>query len=113
MKQAVELTRERTPCCAVTAEPMPEADAAARARRFKALADPTRVQIVSMLLGNDGPVCVCDIVSWFPLGQPTVSYHLRVLRDAGLVDCHRRGPWCYYYVRPEAAGWVGAVLATA
>lgn len=109
-KPTVEPVQERIPCCTVTAPPLPAAAAGERARRFKALADPTRVQIVSVLLRNGDPVCVCDITALFPLGQPTVSYHLKVLRDAGLVDCHRRGPWCYYYVRPEATGWVRAAL---
>jgi ArsR family transcriptional regulator len=108
--ETIETVETRRPCCSVTATPITERDAEVRARRFKALADPTRVQIVSMLVRNEGPVCVCDITSWFPLGQPTVSYHLKVLRDAGLVDCDRRGPWCYYFVRPEAAAWVRFAL---
>ena len=109
-KQAAGSMEERVPCCTVAAPPLAAAAAGERARRFKALADPTRVQIVAVLLRNGDAVCVCDLAALFPLGQPTVSYHLKVLREAGLVDCLRRGPWCYYFVRPEAAAWARAAL---
>lgn len=68
---------------------------------FKALADPTRFGILSLLLSAEEPVCVCDITSHFPLNQPTISHHLRLLRDAGLVTSSRRGTWAYYSARPE------------
>jgi len=71
------------------------------AAAFKALADPTRVAIVNRLAAAD-EVCVCDLTEAFELTQPTISHHLRVLREAGLVDAERRGTWSYYRVVPEA-----------
>jgi ArsR family transcriptional regulator len=68
---------------------------------FKALADPTRVAIVNRL-ACDEECCVCDLTDTFQLSQPTVSHHLRVLRDAGLVESERRGTWAYYRLVPEA-----------
>ncbi len=73
-----------------------------RARLLKALADPTRLRILSLLSRHEGEVCVFEIVESFTLEQPTISHHLRILRDAGLVDCRKRGLWAYYYVRREA-----------
>jgi len=78
------------------------ADAATRlATTFKALADPTRVSIVNRLACTD-ECCVCDLTETFDLSQPTVSHHLRILRDAGLVEAERRGTWAYYRLVPEA-----------
>lgn len=69
---------------------------------LSALADPTRLGIITMLSGLDEPLCVCEIVDGFNLGQPTVSHHLRILREAGLVDCEKRGLWVYYWLNREA-----------
>jgi ArsR family transcriptional regulator len=71
------------------------------AERFRALADPTRVAIVNRLSGAD-ELCVCDLTAAFDLSQPTISHHLRILRDAGLVESSRRGTWAYYRLVPEA-----------
>ena len=79
-----------------------EDDAIAQARLLKALADPTRLRILSLLSRHEGEVCVFEIVESFTLEQPTISHHLRILRDAGLVDCRKKGLWAYYYVRREA-----------
>jgi ArsR family transcriptional regulator len=68
----------------------------------KALGDPVRVQLVDVLRKHAGKVCVCELVPLFDLSQPTVSHHLKVLRDAGLVDSERRGLWAYYFVLPNA-----------
>ena len=81
------------------------------ATAFKALADPTRVQIVSLLLGTgEAGLCVCDIVSNFPLGQPTVSHHLKVLRDARLVRARKGGLWVHYSANREHLTLLGIVL---
>jgi ArsR family transcriptional regulator len=90
-------------CC----EPvvLPEVDreqAAALAVLGKALADPIRVQLVDVLRAHAGKVCVCELVPLFDVSQPTVSHHLKVLRDAGLVGSERQGLWTYYYVVPGA-----------
>ncbi|HEU5103833.1 MAG TPA: metalloregulator ArsR/SmtB family transcription factor, partial [Roseiflexaceae bacterium] len=66
------------------------------------LAHPVRLQILHMLARSSGQVCVCDIESAVPVKQPTVSHHLRLLRDAGLVDCERQGLWAYYFLKREA-----------
>lgn len=78
-----------------------EDDAISQARLLKALADPTRLRILSLLSRHEGEVCVFEIVESFTLEQPTISHHLRILRDAGLVDCRKKGLWAYYYVRRE------------
>jgi ArsR family transcriptional regulator len=68
----------------------------------KALGDPIRLQLIDVLRNNAGKVCVCELVPLFDLSQPTVSHHLKVLREAGLVASERQGLWAYYYVLPEA-----------
>jgi len=88
-------------CCAPGAPPLAPEAAGDLASRFKALADPTRVSIVNRLAGA-GEVCVCELVADFDLAQPTISHHLKILRDAGLVESRRRGTWAYYRLVPEA-----------
>ncbi|MBA3364659.1 MAG: helix-turn-helix transcriptional regulator [Actinobacteria bacterium] len=91
------------PCCEPLARPSVEwADAQRMAQVIKALGDPIRLQLVDVLRTHAGEVCVCELTPLFDVGQPTVSHHLKVLREAGIVDCERRGLWAYYYVRPEA-----------
>jgi ArsR family transcriptional regulator len=69
---------------------------------FSILAHPVRLQLLDMLSRSTGDVCVCDLEAALPIKQPTVSHHLRLLREAGLIDCERRGQWAYYFVRREA-----------
>ena len=89
-------------CCSPGAPALEHAAARSLARRFKALADPSRVAIVNRLAGAED-VCVCDFISTLGLSQPTVSHHLRVLREAGLIDVARkRGTWVHYRLVPEA-----------
>src|SRR5580704_8235135 len=88
-------------CCATDESPMPTEAAVALAATFKALSDPTRVAIVNRLSKAD-EVCVCDLTAAFDLSQPTISHHLRILRDAGLVQAQPRGTWAYYRLVPEA-----------
>jgi ArsR family transcriptional regulator, arsenate/arsenite/antimonite-responsive transcriptional repressor len=73
------------------------------AQLAKALADPIRVQLVDVLRRHPGKVCVCELTPLFDVSQPTVSHHLKVLRESGLVGVERRGLWAYYYVIPDAA----------
>src|SRR6266850_337596 len=87
-------------CCVSDTEPLSRPAAAALASYFKALSDPTRVAIVNRLTGAE-ELCVCDLTAAFDLSQPTVSHHLKVLRDAGLVESTPRGTWAYYRVVPE------------
>jgi ArsR family transcriptional regulator len=88
-------------CCGPATEPLDEAESETLAARFKALADPTRVAIINRL-GQCEECCVCDLNAAFDLAQPTISHHLKVLRDAGLVESSRRGTWAYYRLVPEA-----------
>ena len=90
-----------TLCCGPDTAPLDLAARDALAARFKALADPTRVAIVNRLAAAD-EVCVCDFVASLDLAQPTISHHLKVLREAGLVESSRRGTWAYYRLVPEA-----------
>src|SRR6185503_11292163 len=100
------------PCCAPVVYPDVERDRAERlARIAKALGDPIRLQLVDVLRKHAGKVCVCELVPLFELSQPTVSHHLKVLREAGLVDSERRGLWAYYYVNPEALEELSAWLS--
>ena len=90
-------------CCEPVVYPDVEREHAIRmADVAKALGDPIRLQLVDVLRKHAGKVCVCELVALFELSQPTVSHHLRVLREAGIVDCEREGLWAYYYVLPDA-----------
>ncbi len=90
-------------CCEPVVYPDVERHEAERmAAVAKALGDPVRLQLVDVLRKHARAVCVCELVPLFDLAQPTVSHHLKVLRDAGIVDSERRGLWAYYYVIPNA-----------
>jgi ArsR family transcriptional regulator, arsenate/arsenite/antimonite-responsive transcriptional repressor len=97
-------------CCSPDAPPLPKREAEKAARFFKALADPTRVAIVNRLAASE-ECCVCDLNAAFDLSQPTVSHHLKVLREAGLVESSRRGTWAYYRLVPEALDALRGALA--
>jgi ArsR family transcriptional regulator len=97
-------------CCAPGAATIDRTEAVALADRFKALADPTRVALINHLAGT-AEACVCDFVDVFDLAQPTISHHLRILREAGFVTAERRGTWAYYRLVPEAIGELAGALA--
>jgi ArsR family transcriptional regulator, arsenate/arsenite/antimonite-responsive transcriptional repressor len=96
-------------CCGPDTPPLPEAARDELAARFRALADPTRVAIVNCLASAD-EVCVCELNANFDLSQPTISHHLKVLREAGLVEASRRGTWAYYRLVPEAIAQLRGAL---
>jgi ArsR family transcriptional regulator, arsenate/arsenite/antimonite-responsive transcriptional repressor len=97
---------------ALVSEPVDETSAASLAQVFKALGDPVRLRLVSLIGARQGgEVCVCDLTSAFDLTQPTISHHLKVLREAGLIDSERRGTWVYYRLVPAALERTAAVLA--
>jgi ArsR family transcriptional regulator, arsenate/arsenite/antimonite-responsive transcriptional repressor len=96
-------------CCSPGAPPLPEGTRADLAVRFKALGDPTRIAIVNRLAGA-GEVCVCAFDD-LGLSQPTISHHLRILREAGLVDVSRRGTFAYYKLVPESIDSLSRALA--
>ncbi|MGH3684623.1 MAG: ArsR/SmtB family transcription factor [Pseudonocardiaceae bacterium] len=79
---------------------------------FKALGDPVRLRLLSMIASRaGGEVCVCELTPAFELSQPTISHHLKLLRQAGLIDCQRRGTWVYYWLLPEMTDKLAALLS--
>jgi ArsR family transcriptional regulator, arsenate/arsenite/antimonite-responsive transcriptional repressor len=97
---------------ALVSEPIDEVAAAGLAPVFKALGDPVRLRLVSLIGARaGGEVCVCELTSAFELSQPTISHHLRVLREAGLIDSERRGTWVYYRLVPDALERMAALLS--
>jgi ArsR family transcriptional regulator, arsenate/arsenite/antimonite-responsive transcriptional repressor len=100
------------PCCEPVVYPDIERKQAERmSAAAKALSDPVRMQLVDVLRKHAGKVCVCELVPLFDLSQPTVSHHLKVLRDAGIVGSERRGLWAYYYVNPDSLEELSAWLS--
>jgi ArsR family transcriptional regulator len=112
-KQKLPVIELQTPCCSPISESaMTSADAIELAPAFKALGDPVRLQLMSMIASHaGGEVCVCDLTPAFELSGPTISHHLKVLREAGLVDCERRGTWVYYWPIQSKLGALSTLLA--
>ena len=102
-------------CCApLLREPITSSQAADLARKLKALADPTRLRLVSMVAAHEGgEACVCDLTEPLGLTQPTISHHLRILVEAGIFTRDKRGVWAYYALVPAALDALSAVLSTA
>jgi ArsR family transcriptional regulator, arsenate/arsenite/antimonite-responsive transcriptional repressor len=95
-------------------EPIGETAAAGLAQVFKAIADPVRLRLVSLIGAHQGgEVCVCELTTAFDLTQPTISHHLKILREAGIIDCERRGTWVYYRLVPAALERMAALLSAA
>ena len=95
----------------LTREPLSAAQAADLSRVFKALGDPVRLRLLSLIASHvGGEACVCDLTEAFDLTGPTISHHLKVLREAGLIIGDRRGTWIYYRVQPDAVQRASAVL---
>ena len=101
-------------CCAgLASAPLNDKRAAQLAKVFKALGDPVRLRLLSMIASREGgEVCVCEMTPAFELSQPTISHHLKLLRQAGLIDCERRGTWVYYWVLPGVLDRLAAFLST-
>lgn len=106
---------EARACCpgaGLLAAPLGEDQAGELAKVFKALGDPVRLRLLSMIGSRaGGEVCVCDLTPAFDLSQPTISHHLKLLRQAGLIDCERRGTWVYYWLVPETTDRLATVLS--
>jgi ArsR family transcriptional regulator, arsenate/arsenite/antimonite-responsive transcriptional repressor len=99
-------------CCTPIADAALDTAAAAEgAVVFKALADPVRLRLLSMITSANSEVCVCELTPQFDVSGPTISHHLKVLRQAGLVDCERRGTWVYYWPVPERLKGIANLLA--
>jgi ArsR family transcriptional regulator, arsenate/arsenite/antimonite-responsive transcriptional repressor len=100
-------------CTPLLREPITPSQAADLARLLKALADPTRLRLVSMVAAHEGgEACVCDLTEPLGLTQPTISHHLKVLVDAGIFTRDKRGVWAYYALVPPALDALSAVLST-
>jgi ArsR family transcriptional regulator len=100
------------PCCASVLEaPLGPEDAAGLAGMFAALADPARLRLLSLIAAQPGGQCACDLVEPLGKSQPTVSHHLKVLYEAGLVDREKRGTWVWYRVVPERLAALRAALS--
>ncbi len=104
--------QEQAGCCSPLArEPLSTGRAVELSRVFKALGDPVRLRLASLIASHEGgEACVCDLTDAFDLSGPTISHHLKVLREAGLITGERRGTWVYYRIRPDALRRLSAVL---
>ena len=100
-------------CTPLESEPVTSEQAARVAPMLKALADPVRLRLMSMVMSREGAeACACELLPAFDLSQPTISHHLKVLLDAGLLDREKRGVWVYFHARPEAIAALGSLFAT-
>ncbi|MEP7193075.1 MAG: metalloregulator ArsR/SmtB family transcription factor [Actinomycetota bacterium] len=112
-KQSLPLVLTEPCCTPLVREPLTEDFAADLARMFRALGDPVRLQLLSRVASHaGGEACVCDLSVGLDLTQPTISHHLKVLRQAGLLECERRGTWVYYWVVPAALARLSSVLGS-
>ena len=111
--QALVLTAVQTLACCppLTREPLTEHDAERIAPLLKALADPARLRLLSLIASHEGgEACVCDVSVAFDLSQPTISHHLKVLHEAGLLEREKRGVWVFYRAQTEAMAALGGLL---
>jgi ArsR family transcriptional regulator len=93
-------------------EPLTAVQAAVLANAFKALSDPVRLRLLSLIASHEGDVCVCDLTPNFSVSEPTISHHLRILRESGLVTSRRQASWVYYAAVPVALAALSTVLDT-
>ena len=112
LARPLPIRHRNEPCCAPAAPPsLSQARTAALADRLKALGDPTRLRMLDLLAQQVQPLCVCDITDQFPQNQPTISHHLKLLRQAGLIACERRGIWAYYWATEAGRTSLAALTA--
>jgi ArsR family transcriptional regulator, arsenate/arsenite/antimonite-responsive transcriptional repressor len=107
-----ELPVIQADCCTpIVTQPLTTEASSDLARGFKALSDPVRLRLLSLIASRGGDeVCVCELTDAFTLTGPTISHHLKVLREAGLIDCERRGTWVYYWVIPARLAALSQLL---
>ena len=112
MCQIREVVNQEECCAPLATEPLSPGGADELAPLFKAVADPMRLRLLSLIACHEGgETCVCDLLEAFEVTAPSVSYHLKILREAGLISSERRGTWVYYRVNPEVMERMSAVLA--
>ena len=112
-KSLLELSPVQTvACCSpLTSEPLGIAEAERISPLLKALADPVRLRLLSLVASHEsGEACVCDLNEAFDLSQPTISHHLKLLHEVGLLDREKRGVWVYYRIRSDALADLGALI---
>lgn len=111
MRELTVIDQPPAVCCSpIGASAMSDEDAETTAVVFKALSDPGRVRIVNLLANADEPVCVCDLTPELGLSQPTVSFHLKKLVQAGLLEREQRGVWAFYSVNREVLARLGSIF---
>lgn len=112
MEMKLPVIQSDDACCRDVREtrPLADVDRSGVLAAFKALADGTRLDIFRLIAAQAEPICVCDIVDRFEVSQPTISHHLKVLRDAGLVTATKRGIWAYYAVDPRGTSFLQAMV---
>ncbi len=100
-------------CTPLASEPLSAETAAQVVPMLKAIADPARLRLMSLVLSHEGAeACVCDLLPYFDLSQPTISHHLKVLHEAGLLDREKRGTWVFYLARPAAMAALANLFTT-
>lgn len=110
LRQPLPLRHKNEPCCVTLQSPSLSLAATERvAQRVKAVGDPTRLRILDLLAQQTEPICVCDVTAQFSQNQPTISHHLRILREAGLIDTEKRGIWAYYCATDAGRSTLAAV----
>ena len=113
-RRTLPIRHKNEPCCAPAAAPsLTRARTTALAARLKVLADPTRLRMLDLLAQQTEPLCVCDITDLFDQNQPTISHHLKLLRNVGFIDCEKRGIWAFYWVTEEGRRELQTVAALA
>jgi ArsR family transcriptional regulator len=111
-QELVVIGQDEAGCCpTLLTAPVDADEAADLATAFKALGDPVRLRLLSMIASRDGgEICVCDLTPAFELSQPTISHHLKLLKQAGLIASERRGTWVYYRLLPAATDRLAQAL---
>ncbi|HEY4459866.1 MAG TPA: metalloregulator ArsR/SmtB family transcription factor [Pseudonocardiaceae bacterium] len=115
MSKQLPVVEASSLCCSpLMRQPLTEDQSVDLARVFKALGDPVRLRLLSLIASHaGGEACVCDLTDAFDLTGPTISHHLKVLREAGIIDGERRGTWVYYRVQPTVLQALSSVLVAA